>query len=159
MKSLAKLLQMLGAHQVEFIVVGGMAAVLHGAPVTTQDVDVVHRRTPENIERILTLLKMLNARYRGQPQGRILFPTASSLAGSGHHLLTTDLGPIDFLCELAVGQGYEELLPFADIMSDGTQSIQVVGLEKLIEIKTETGRAKDELILPILLKLFQQLDQ
>lgn len=47
---LARLIQALGDGGVEFIVVGGAAAVLHGAPITTRDLDIVHRRTPENVD-------------------------------------------------------------------------------------------------------------
>jgi hypothetical protein len=51
----------LSAAGVEFIVVGGAAALLHGAPITTQDLDIVHRRTPENVERLLHVLLRLDA--------------------------------------------------------------------------------------------------
>ena len=54
-------------HEVEFIVVGGVCAVLHGAPVTTFDLDVVHRRSPENIARLQAALAGLGAHYRGRP--------------------------------------------------------------------------------------------
>jgi hypothetical protein len=60
------ILQTLADHQVDFIVIGGVCAVLHGAPVTTFDVDLVHARTPENIERLLRALESLDTIYRGQ---------------------------------------------------------------------------------------------
>lgn len=50
--------------QVEFVVIGGLAAVLHGAPLVTVDIDIVHHRTPENVGRLLALLRSLHARYR-----------------------------------------------------------------------------------------------
>jgi predicted nucleotidyltransferase len=154
--ALAKILTTLSTDNIEYILVGGMAAVLHGAPVTTQDIDIVHRRTPENVARLLAFLKQTNARYRGQPKGRILFPTEEVLLASGHNNLTTDLGPIDILCELAPGQGYEQLLPHTVAMESEGTAIKVVTLEKLIEIKTETGRAKDRLMLPVLMKLLKR---
>jgi hypothetical protein len=101
---------------VEFIVVGGMAAVFHGAPITTNDLDIVHRRTPENIAKLLQVLR-------------------------------TDLGPLDVLCELEPGESYDELIAQTEKFSDGGSEIRVLSLEKLIEIKRRTDRAKDRLVL------------
>ncbi|MDJ0767053.1 MAG: hypothetical protein QNJ97_29025 [Myxococcota bacterium] len=133
-----------------------MAAVLHGAPVTTLDIDLVHSREQENIKRLLRVLSQLKARYRGQPEQRILLPTADALSGTGHNNLSTDLGPIDLLCELSNGQGYEQLLPHTEEMTDAGISLKIITLEKLIEIKAATGRAKDQLILPLLMKLLDK---
>ncbi|MHC1726754.1 MAG: hypothetical protein AB9866_12215 [Syntrophobacteraceae bacterium] len=69
----------------DFIIVGGVSAVIHGAPVTTFDLDVVHSRTSENIARILAALKDLDAFYRGRGDQR-LRPTAAHLASPGHQL-------------------------------------------------------------------------
>jgi hypothetical protein len=99
------------------------------------------------------LLKQIDARYRGQPKGRVLFPTATALSGSGHNNLMTSMGPLDLLCELAVGQGYKQLLPFTEMMTGDEITIRIISLKKLIEIKAETGRAKDRLMLPLLMKL------
>ncbi|HEX3685284.1 MAG TPA: hypothetical protein VHU83_22310 [Bryobacteraceae bacterium] len=53
---------------VEFIVVGGMAAVLNGAPITTFDVDVVYSRKPGNIEALSGVLVRMDAMFRAQPE-------------------------------------------------------------------------------------------
>ena len=97
---------------VAFIIVGGAACVIQGAPITTNDLDIVHSRTPENIERLLDLLLQLDATMRHDFANRGLRPTAELLAGKGHLNLSTSLGPIDPLCELD-GLGYDELLPCA----------------------------------------------
>lgn len=154
---LTALLSALKKHDIEFIIVGGMAAVLHGAPLATQDLDIVHRKTDDNIDKLIAFLNAVNARYRGQPQGRVLFPSRAALAGSGHNNLMTEMGPLDLLCELAEGQGYDELLPFSEEMTNNTgMMIRVVSLKKLIEIKAETGRPKDQLAIPILMKLSER---
>ncbi|MBN2343409.1 MAG: hypothetical protein JXX29_21060 [Deltaproteobacteria bacterium] len=150
---LVELLKCLNDSEIEYILVGGMAAVLHGAPVSTYDLDIVHRRTDDNIERLLTLLKTLDARYRGQPAGRILSPSSTALAGNGHNNLMTALGPLDVLCELTLGLGYDELLPFTEQITGDSLTIPVLSLKKLIEIKAATGRAKDLIMIPILMKL------
>jgi hypothetical protein len=121
---------------VEFIVVGGAAAVLHGAPITTEDLDIVHRRTSENVSRLKNLLDELNA----------------------HVLLSTSLGPLDCLGTLADGLGYEELVSHSESFTDEGAEFRVLDLSTLIEIKTKTGRAKDRLMLPVLFALAEELE-
>jgi len=116
--SLLTLLRELSRRNVEYIVVGGMAGVLHGAPVVTADLDIVHRRTQENVAKLLELLNELQAIFRGDD--RRLKPNESHLLGRGHVLLTTTLGQLDVLCEVSE-QAYEDLEPFADSMSLGDQ--------------------------------------
>jgi hypothetical protein len=91
----AEILQLLTAGEVEFIVVGMTAGILQGAPVTTLDLDVVHRRTPENVARLLRVLEGLDAVYRHDP--RKLRPQQSHLLSPGHQLLTTTHGDLDCL--------------------------------------------------------------
>lgn len=62
--SLLTLLRELARREIDFIVVGGMAGVLHGAPVVTADVDIVHRRTDDNVGKLLALLEDINATFR-----------------------------------------------------------------------------------------------
>ena len=135
--------------EVEFIVVGGMAGVLHGAPITTHDLDIVHRRVPANVKKLLDLLRSINAGQRGDP--RQLPPSAAALSGCGHLTLRTDLGPLDVLCELGPGEGYDELLDRTERFTDGESEFRVLSLEALIEIKKRTDRAKDRLMLAELL--------
>ena len=104
----ADLLRLLAGADVEFVVVGMGAAVLQGAPLTTLDLDVVHRRTDANVARLLSVLGSLDAVYRHDPRG--LRPQASHLSGPGHQLLRTSLGDLDCLGTIGEGQGYEELL-------------------------------------------------
>lgn len=99
---------------VEFIVVGGAAAVLHGAPITTQDLHIVHRRTPENVRRLSDLLTKLDATLRG----RDLRPSAELLAGRGQLNLSTSLGPLDPLCVLHDGRDYDDLVPHTTVLRD-----------------------------------------
>ncbi len=105
------LLRELSGAGVDFIVVGGMAALLHGAPITTQDLDIVHKRTPENVARLHEVLLRLDAVMRYDLANRGLRPTVEMLAGRGQINLSTTLGPMDPLCEIDNGKGYDELLP------------------------------------------------
>jgi hypothetical protein len=90
------LFEALWKYKVDFIVVGGVCAVLQGAPVTTFDLDLVHARTPENLARLLPALRELDAHYRGR-QGQLLRPDLSHLSSPGHQLLMTRFGPLDLL--------------------------------------------------------------
>ena len=152
-----ELLRRLSDAGVEFIVVGGAAAVLHGAPITTEDVDIVHRRTAANVARLKTVLDDLNAHVR-ELANRKLPVSEAALAGEGHILLNTALGPLDCLGTIVEGLGFEELLSHSQNVSDEGIEFRVVNLPMLIEIKTKTGRAKDQLMLPVLLALADELE-
>jgi hypothetical protein len=71
--SLTTLLSELAASGVKFVLVGGLAAVAQGAPLTTHDVDIVPLRTTENIERLVALLREHDTHYRGRPDRLELF--------------------------------------------------------------------------------------
>lgn len=152
-----ELLRRLADAGVEFIVVGGAAAVLHGAPITTEDLDIVHRRSPENVSRLKALLDELDARVR-ELANRRLPPQESALLGDGHVLLSTRLGPLDCLGTLIDGRGFEELVSHSESIKDEGVEFLVVDLPTLIEFKTKTGRSKDRLMLPVLIALAEQLE-
>lgn len=149
---LGALIEALTSAGVEFIVVGGGAAVLHGAPITTRDLDIVPRRGEQNVDRLAALLESLDTLVR-DPAGRRLRPNRRALGGTGQFLLSTRLGPLDCLMTLHDGRGFEELRSTSVALTDGVSTIQVVDLPTLIEIKAEAGRPKDRLALPILLAL------
>ena len=94
---------------VDFIVVGGVAAVLEGAPISTFDLDIVHSRVIDNVQRLEGALTALDAYYRLQPERRIR-PQESHLASAAHQLLMTRFGPLDVLGAIGRSRGYEELL-------------------------------------------------
>lgn len=86
-RDLTSLLEALLDGNVDFVLVGALAAVAQGAPVTTHDVDIVHARTPENLDRLMLALDKLGARYRGRPAESPLPPDRRALATTGHSLL------------------------------------------------------------------------
>ena len=107
---LEALLRELVAANVEFIVVGGAAAVIHGAPITTQDLDIVPRQDAGGLERLLAALTALDTRFRPVRLDRDLAPTAEHLAGGGQLNLITRHGPLDVLLRLHDARGYDELI-------------------------------------------------
>jgi hypothetical protein len=151
---LGELLRTLTTANVEFIIIGGTAAVLHGAPTTTFDLDIVHRRTADNVQRLMDVLSSLDAIVR-EPTNRRLRPTADILMGPGQLLMSTTLGPLDALGQLHDGRGYDELIRRTVRMGDDSIPLLVLDLETLIEIKITTGRTKDKLVVPLLQALLK----
>ncbi len=141
---LIEVLRTLHAHGVELIVVGGMAAVIGGAPVVTRDVDVLRRRSPENVQRCLAALTELDAVFRGD--SRRLRPQASHLDGPGHLLLETRYGVLDVLGTIEDATTYEDVLADTDAVDLGGFEVRVLTLERLLEVKKKLGRPKDKLM-------------
>ncbi len=142
--SLIEILRVLSRHQVEFIVVGGMAAVIGGAPVVTRDVDVLRQRSSENVTRLLAALDELDAVFR--LDDRRLRPDASHLDGPGHLLLKTRFGVLDLLGTVEEATTFESLLPDSRWVDLDGLSIRVLTLERLLEIKKKLDRPKDRLM-------------
>lgn len=150
------LLSALKAHGVDFIVVGGVCAVLHGAPIATFDLDVVHSRRPENIDRLLKALDSLKATSRSHP-GRRIVPDRSHLASPGHQLLMTVHGPLDLLGSVGAGRGYDELMPHSgELELTPDLTVLLLHLETLIELKEETAHEKDLAVLPVLRRTLEE---
>jgi len=108
------ILRLLRGSNVDFVVVGGLAGVLHGAPLQTLDLDIVHSRDAANVERLLTVLASLDAVFRIQPE-RHIRPNASYVSGPGHLNLITRFGPLDVLG--TIGRG----LTYADLLADSVE--------------------------------------
>jgi hypothetical protein len=141
-------LRLLVAANVEFIVVGMAAGILQGAPATTRDLDIVHRRTVDNVARLLSVLQSINAVARGDD--RRIAPGASHLMGPGHILLTTDNGDFDCLGTVDDNKTFEDLLPQTRTIKLEDADLKVLDLPALIEVKRRAGRAKDRAVLPVL---------
>jgi hypothetical protein len=154
----AELLAVLVAHDVDFIVVGMTAGILQGVPSITLDLDVVHKRTPENIERLLRALAELDALYRHDP--RQLRPKESHLASPGPQLLTTKYGDLDCLGTIGEGRSYEDLASETVEMQIATGGrIRVLKLRALIESKEQSGRPKDLAVLPLLRGTLDEIER
>ncbi len=149
------ILEVLARHEVEFIVVGGVCAVLLGAPVATFDLDIVHSRTEQNLDRFSKALEELDAHYRDHLP-RHIRPARVALAQSGDHLLATRFGPLDVLGSDVLGSiGEDDDYPTLVSKSERVQigrdvSIRILNLDTLIEVKQKTGRPKDNYMLEIL---------
>ena len=145
-----EVLRVLIAHEIDFIVVGGVSAVHQGATITTFDLDLVHSRASQNVERLLRALDSLEAIYRAQPYRQIK-PNGTHLSSPGHQLLLTRFGPLDLLGMIGAGRGYEDLLAqTVEMKVDDELRIRVLDLKTLIQTKEEVAGEKDAAVLPIL---------
>lgn len=154
---LRELLATLAGHQIEFIVVGGVAAVLEGAGMMTDDLDVLVETSEANFERLVAALDDLDAVYR-DPAGRTLRPDAKRLGSFRLHLLDTRLGRLDLLRSLEPGERtYADLVPRSRLYRIGELEIPVLELSAVIEAKEAADRPKDRAALPLLRRTMDEL--
>jgi predicted nucleotidyltransferase len=128
---------------VPFIVVGGLAARAHGAPRLTQDVDVVYRRRPQDLDALAGALAPHRPYLRGAPPGLPFVLDAATLAHGLNFTLVTALGDVDLLGEIAGGGNYEALIGESVKVDLFGHSVQILGLPALIRTKRAAGRPKD----------------
>ncbi len=144
------ILEVLAKHEVDYIVVGGVCAVLLGAPVTTFDLDIVHSRSVKNIEHLNAALEELEASYR-EHLPRKMMPDVRALQDTGHHLMLTRYGPLDILGAIGDNDGYDQLIAHCETIDLGPDRIvRILDLETLIRMKEISARDKDQAMLNIL---------
>ena len=143
---------------IDFILVGGLAAVVQGAPVTTMDVDIVHSQSPENIARLLSFLKSIGAFHR-RPDDKVIEPKEGDISGKGHALFATQLGPLDVLAVIEGGRAYVDLLEHTVELEFRNHTIRVLELEMLIQLKRTSADPKDMQRLPVLEETLRQLNE
>ena len=136
--------------------VGGVAAVLQGAPISTFDLEVVHSTDAANIARVVAALEELDAIYRTQPDLR-LRPNASDLSSPGHQLLMTRPGLLDLLGRIGRGRSYRDLLTHTtELKVAPSLPVRVLDLQTQIVVKEEVNSEKDRAALPILRRTLEE---
>lgn len=143
MTDFRRLLGLLAAHGVEAILVGGMAATAHGASRLTQHIDLVYRRSPDNLRRVVAALAAHSPYLRGAPPGLPFFWDERTLSNGLNFTLKTDVGDIDLLGEITGGGGYEQLLPHSIELELFGARHRCLDLATLIVVKRAAGRPKD----------------
>lgn len=156
--SLSELLEGLLEADVDFILVGGLAAVIQGAPITTMDVDIVQSQAPENIAKLLSFLKSINAFHR-RLDDKLIEPKEADFSGKGHTLLTTRLGPLDVLAVIEEGRSYEDLLDHMVEIEFRGHTLRVLDIRVLIQLKEASADPKDKQRLPVLKEALRQLEE
>lgn len=154
------LLELLERNGVEYVLVGGVAATLAGAPIVTFDLDILFEPSEPNIARLIKVLEQVNARYR-DPAGRLIRPDADKLRTLWLSLLDTDHGPFDVLRTIGNGITFEAAAGHSSRVNLGPVEVRVLDLAWIIESKVQANRPKDLAVLPVLqrtLELRRQLE-
>lgn len=141
-----RLLRTLVEHEVEFCVIGAVAAWLQGSPAVTLDVDVMPRRDLDNAERLAAALNSLDARPLGNDTPLEL--EGANFLGWQTQRFDTNAGPLDVVPSAAAIGGYEEVATIE--LALGDLSVRVITLDEVIASKEKLGRPKDTAALPAL---------
>jgi predicted nucleotidyltransferase len=137
------ILQVLTAHGVDFVVIGGVAAILHGSATLTQDVDISFAQDDANLDALGGALRELRASLRGVEDDVPFVPDARTLRQIQLLTLQTSAGPLDLLVPPDGSPPYERLRRGADRMDVGGFAVLVASLDDLIAMKRAGGRDKD----------------
>jgi hypothetical protein len=152
------LLMALSRCDVEFIIVGGLAANLLGSARVTLDIDVVYNRSSENFRKLAEALGPFAPYLRGAPAGLPFRWDHRTIRMGLNFTLTTTAGDIDLLGEAAGGGGYTQLLPYSFELRAFDVVCRCVTLEGLIQLKRAAGRPKDLETLAELQALLEERD-
>jgi hypothetical protein len=149
-----ELLRLLVAHNVAFVVIGGIAATVRGSPYATVDVDITPRRDRANLSRLSDALRALDARVYVSPTETLRFEhEGRSLADAAAWNLATSFGGLDISFEPAGTSGYTDLADRATTVDVGGVKVTVAALEDVIRSKEAANREKDRVVLPTLRRL------
>jgi predicted nucleotidyltransferase len=141
--NLERLLPILARAGAEFIIIGGVAGTIHGSARATYDIDLVYSRTDENIQRLAQSLAPHKPYLREAPPGLPFVWDAKTIRSGLNFTLTTSLGDIYLLGELAGDETYQDLLPnLFEVEAFGVR-FKCIDLPTLIRLKETAGRAKD----------------
>jgi hypothetical protein len=139
----AGLIRALADGGVECILVGGVAATIHGSARLTRDVDVVYSRQPDNLARVVAALGPFEPYLRGAPRGLPFHWDDDTVARGLNFTLTTTLGDIDLFGEITGGGGFDQLRPHAHPIRVFDRDVLCLGLPMLIRVKRAAGRPRD----------------
>lgn len=153
-----RILAVLRDHGVRYVLVGGFAAVIHGSPYVTTDVDVVPERSGDNLEHLSAALDAMHARVwtSTEPEGLAFHHDARSLEDVKVWNLVTDHGRLDLTFVPSGTAGYEDLSRDAERLSILGVEVDVASLADVIRSKEAAGREKDRLVLPVLRRILEE---
>lgn len=149
------LLRALYDHRVEFVIIGGAAAVLHGSAYVTADLDLCYSRKRENLQRLAQALDAFHPSLRAVPERVPFTLDVSALASGMNFTLTTDAGDLDILGEVTGIGNYEKVVILSEEMEIFGMPCKVLTVEGLIKTKRAVARSKDLQLLPELEALLE----
>ena len=148
MRNIESAVDSLVAHEVEFVIVGGVAIIAHGVPYATFDLDFSYRRTPENLKKIVSALAGFKPRLRGFPKELPFIWNERTLSNGTNFTLETTLGDIDLLGEVSGVGSFIEVFNQSENLKLFDYEVRVLTIDALIKAKKAAGRPKDLNVLP-----------
>jgi len=141
-------LRLLGEYRVDCVIVGGVAAAIHGSSLLTSDLDVCYARDSANLKRLAEALQSVHARLRNAPEGLPFILDAETLRRGLNFTFATDIGDLDLLGEVRGVGHYEEVLAGSITVELFDYRFAVIDISKLVIAKRAAGRPKDLMALP-----------
>ncbi len=141
-----RLIRALTRNRVKFVLIGALAARLHGFPRLTADADITPSSDKQNLERLAAALKELDAKVYTEsvPEGLVFDRSAAALSRSAMWNLVTSAGRLDIAFAPAGTKGYDDLAKGAERFEAFGVQFLAASLDDIIRSKEATGRAKDE---------------
>ena len=140
---------------VDFVIIGGVSASLHGSAYITRDLDIWFERSRSNVKRLADALAAVHPRPAGFPADLPFVFDPAALNNSTILTLETDIGAIDLLGEVAGAGSYAEAKADAVVKEAFGKRVPILNLRRLIASKRAIGRAKDLLLIPELEALLE----
>jgi hypothetical protein len=137
------LLEALAEHAVDFVVIGGIAAIAHGSARVTQDLDISYATNPENLKALGRALMSLKAGLRGMDEDVPFVPDEHTLRRTSLLTLDTSAGPLDLLAEPPGAPPYDELRKQARRITLGSRPVLIASIDDLVAMKLKAGRPID----------------
>jgi hypothetical protein len=140
---------------VEFVIIGGWSAILHGSSYITNDLDICFSRRKENLGRLARALAPFHPKLRDLPAELPFVWDEATLRNGTIFTLSTDLGVIDLLAEVSGLGGFDEVNAHSVLIDAFDRRVRTLDLPSLIRAKRAAGRPKDLLVLPELESLLE----
>jgi hypothetical protein len=148
MKDVERQIRLVGEFQIKCVLVGGVAATVHGSSIPTQDLDLCYSRDSANLTKVVEALRSVNATLRGAPKDIPFILDEETLRRGLNFTFDTSVGKLDLLGEVSGVGVYADCFENADEAELFGYSYRVLALEKLIDAKRAAGRPKDLIALP-----------
>ncbi len=140
------LVEALDRHTVDYVVIGGIAGIVHGSAYPTYDFDVLYARDQGNLERMAAALSDLGVTLRGAPEDLPFQLDAKTLAMGSNFTFRSEYGHFDILGDAAGMRSYEAIRADSKLDEAYGIPIRVASIDDLIRMKRAAGRPKDKLM-------------
>jgi hypothetical protein len=151
------LLGALDRHGVDFVVVGGLAGLVHGSSYPTYDLDVAYSRDRSNLRRLAAALQEIGVTLRGASPDLPFQLDVQTLSNGANFTFDTEFGSFDILGDIAGIKNYEELRRDARIEQIAGLEVRIASLDHLIAMKRAANRTKDQLMVVEYVQLADEL--